>query len=72
MNSGNKKARGVEVLHGGAGTALRGTVAYGGPMPEQVHLLKELWPRDEETPELVPPQRDCSSWMSPHWKTGKE
>ena len=72
MNTGNKKARGVEALHGGAGTPLRGTVACGGPMSEQVLLLKGLWPRDEEMPEVVPPQRDCSSWMSPHWKTGEE
>lgn len=72
MNRGNKKARGVEVLHGAASTLLRGTVAYGRPMPEKVHLLKGWWSRDEEMPELVPSQRDCSYWMSPHWKTGKE
>lgn len=57
MNRGNKKARGVEVLHSGAGTPLRQTTAYGRPMLEKAHLLKGWWPRDEEMPELVPPQR---------------
>jgi len=52
----NKKARGVEVLHGGADTQPRGIVAYGRSMSEQVHLSKGLWPTDEEMPELAPPQ----------------
>lgn len=69
MRKRNKKVRGVKVLHGGGGTPPSGTVAYRGTVPEQVSLLKGLWSRDEEIPELVPPQRDGSSWMSPHWET---
>lgn len=55
-----KKPKGVEMLHGGSGTPFGGTVSYGGPTLEQVHLSKGLWLRDEEAPELVPPQRRCS------------
>lgn len=72
MNRGNKNARGEVVLHGGAGVPFRATTARGEPTPEQLHLLTGLWPRDEEMPEPVPPKRDCSSWMSPHWKRRKE
>lgn len=71
MKKRNKKVRGVKVLHGGGGTPLSGTVAYGETVPEQVPLLKGLWSRDEEIPELVLPQWDGSSWMSPHWETEK-
>lgn len=41
MNRGNEKAREADVLHSGADTPLRGTMAYGRSMLEQVPPLEE-------------------------------